>query len=239
MVDRTRAIVLNKINYAESSIIVRTLTEQNGLQSYLIAGVRKKKSKNKAALFQPLSLLEVVAHHKENGNLVRPKEIKIESPYSNIPFDLIKNTIALFLAEILSKSLMYSEQDERLFQFLRNAMLILDNIEEGVANFHLVFLLKLTRYLGFYPTGEGLKYFDLMNGEFSDDRPIFGDFVEGTQVELLAQIQGTNFDNLSTILLNRNKRQVLLNLLIKYYILHIETINTISSHNVLETVIDE
>lgn len=238
MVDNTRGIVLNKLNYAESSIIVRVLTEQNGLQSYLIAGVRKKKSRNKSALFQPLSLLEIVAHHKENGNLVRPKEIKIETPYSSIPFDLVKNSITLFLAEVLSKSLQMSEQDERLFKFIHNSMMILDHLEEGVANFHLVFLVKLSRFLGFGPTGDGTRFFDLINGQFSDQRPLMGAYIDGEQVPLLQEISGTNFDELDTLLLNRNKRQLILDTLIKYYSTHIETIKKITAHNVLETVID-
>ena len=238
MVDTTRGIVLNKLNYSESSIIVRVLTEQNGLQSYLIAGVRKKKAKTKLGLFQPLNLIEVVAKHKESGALTRPKEIKIETPYSSIPFDLVKSTITLFLSEVLSKSIKYSEQDDRLFSFIRNSMLMLDHLDSGVANFHLVFLIKLSRFLGIGIGGEGTRFFDYSNGEFTNQRPLMGAYEDGEYVAILKEILGTNFDALDSILLNRLKRQKGLEILINYYCLHIETIKKITAHNVLETIID-
>lgn len=150
MLYKTRGIALNYIKYGDTSIISRIYTEQFGMQSYLVNGVRSIKSKGKTALFQPLTLLDLVIYHKENAHLHRISEIKCISPYSSIPFEIKKTTIGIFLSEVLSKVIRENEQDHTgQFAFVMSSLQAFDHLKEGYEKFHIQFLLKLTYYLGF------------------------------------------------------------------------------------------
>jgi len=152
MLQKTRGLVLNYLRYRETSIIVKIYTEEFGVQTYIENGVRSSKGKNKIALFQPLTLLDLVVYFKDSAGIQRISEIKVNHPYSTIPFDITKSTIALFITEVLSKTLKEEAGNPRLFQFLRESLIWLDQATEGYENFHLWFLLRLSFYLGFEPT---------------------------------------------------------------------------------------
>ncbi len=151
MLYKTRGIVLNFIKYRETSIIVRIYTEEFGLTSYIVNGVRSKKSKNKIALFQPLTLLDLVVYNRKNSNLNRISEIKCAAPFAEIPTNIKKSTMALFMTEMLVKTLKGEEGNAQLFDFLYQSILVLEHMHHGYENFHLQFILKLARYLGFAP----------------------------------------------------------------------------------------
>ncbi|MDQ1148305.1 DNA repair protein RecO [Sphingobacterium zeae] len=151
MLNKTRAVVLKTTNYSESSLVAQLYTEHFGMQSYLIAGARKPKGKIKANILQPLHLLEIVATHKDNGSLQRISEARQAPALQEIPYDIVKSSLALFLNEILYKILKEQEHDSYLFEFIHQSILWLDQSHSNLANFHLVFLIKLTRFLGFYP----------------------------------------------------------------------------------------
>ena len=118
MLKRTRGIVLGHIKYKESSIIVKVFTEEFGSSSFIVNGVRSSKSKGKAALYQPLTLLDLVIYYKESKELMRISEAKMASSFSEIPFDPVKRTIGMFLTEFLSKTLREEQANRSLFEFL-------------------------------------------------------------------------------------------------------------------------
>jgi len=108
---------LSAIKYGEADLIVKCYT-QLGLKSYMLKGVMKsKKGRLKAAYFQPLTHLELVARHNNKGNLNFIKEVKISYPYQTIPFNIIKQTMVLFLSEVLSKSIYEEEENRQLFEY--------------------------------------------------------------------------------------------------------------------------
>ena len=153
MLQKTKGIVLSHIRYRETSIIVRIYTEALGMQSYIVNGVRSsgnaRAGGSRMGLYQPLTLLDLVVYYQEKSNLQRVKEIRCSEPFMHLPMDFQKTGIALFLTEMLSKSLKGEESNPALFQFLHSSIRVLDTQEEGAQNFHLQFLLKLSRYLGF------------------------------------------------------------------------------------------
>lgn len=150
MLHKSRGIALNYIKYRDSSIICRIYTESFGLQSYVVNGVRSAKSKGKIALFQPLTLLDLVVYHKETAHLHRISEVKCHIPYGSIPFEIKKSTIGIFLSEVLGKIVSENEQDHQgQFSFVFDSLRTLDHMEGGYECFHIQFLLKLTYYLGF------------------------------------------------------------------------------------------
>src|SRR5690606_4021138 len=173
MLHNTRGIVLKTTNYSESSVVVQIFTEKFGLQSYMAQGARKPKSKIRSVLFQPLHLLDMVVYHRENASLQRIAEARKMPAFQRIPYDISKSTMVLFLNEMLYKSLRQQSPDEPLFNFVFNAVSWLDTLEKTPPNFHLFFLLKLSRYLGFCPAAPkiGQIFFDLKDGVFCDRLP--------------------------------------------------------------------
>lgn len=148
MLSKTRGIVFRFTRYGDTSIIVTIFTQAYGLQSYLVNGVRSKSGKGLISLYQPLTLLDLVVYHRENANLMRIKEVRCLHAYQHIHQDIHKTTIALFLNEILNKAVKDQSNAEAIFDFLMRSFITLDQLDD-VENFHLQFLIQLSRHLGF------------------------------------------------------------------------------------------
>lgn len=151
MIIRSRAIVLNHLKYGDTGLIATLYTEELGRLSVMAKGVYGKKNGLRSGLFQPLSLLEITAYYDPRRDLHTLREAAILVPLTSIPFDPVKNCIALFLSEVLYKSLREEVNNPELFHFLYHSMQILDLCAGGTANFHLIFLMQLSKYLGFSP----------------------------------------------------------------------------------------
>ena len=149
MLHKTRGVVFRFTKYGETSIIVTLFTELFGLQSYIVNGVRSKSGKNKIALFQPLTLLDLVVYHREHANINRIKEVKCLYPYQSIPMDIKKSALAIFLIEVINKTVKEESHAQELCEFFIRSFITLDQMEERAENFHIIFLLKLSRLLGF------------------------------------------------------------------------------------------
>ena len=242
MLHKTRGIVFKTTSYSESSVVVQIFTEKFGLQSYLINGVKKPKSKIRMNSLQPLHLLEMIVYHKSSGNIQRVSELRHQPIFQSIPYDIVKSSITMFLNEVLYKSLRQHETDEVLFEFLFHAIEILDSLSTGLANFHLYFLLRLTRFLGFYPDTSlagSSTFFDLKGGNYSGLQPSHALVLEPPLTVLWTGILNSNFDNLQTIQMSSNERKLILEKILLYYQLHIDGFGQVRSHEVLEEVMRE
>ena len=160
MLHKTRGIVFRFTRYGDTSIIVNIFTQAFGLQSYIVNGVRSKSARNAISLYQPLTLLDLVVYHKENANIMRIKEIRCLHAYQSIHQDIRKTTIAMFLNELMNKVVKDLSNTDSLFDFLMESFVTLDELD-AVENFHLLFLIQLSRHLGFGPhaTAEVLEGF--------------------------------------------------------------------------------
>ena len=168
MLVKTRAIIIHSIRYREADLIVKAYTKSSGLKSYLVRGVLKsKKGKLRASMFQPLTILDLEAHHKDKGTLESIREAKVNPAYQTLTGNIYKSSIAMFLAEVLHQAIQEEEQNQALYQFLEESFLWLDT-NEKYANFHLLFMVKLSSFLGFYPHqyDPDLPYFNLLDGEY-------------------------------------------------------------------------
>ncbi len=239
MLIHTRGIVLKLTNYGDTSIVVSMFTEQLGVQTFLVKGAKRPKAKLPVNIFQPLQLLELVVKFKENANLQHLVECKLSPPYLTIPYDIPKTSVVLFLNEVLYKSLKHQQPDAPLFQFLYNALSWLDSIEHMPPDFHLYFLVRLTRFLGFHPqpyrTND--RYFDLKNGVFSGFAPSHPLFLEEPSVSLLAQLIGSPLEELIQHKMGRTERRKLLAEVLDYYRLHVDQLGEIKSLSILEEVL--
>ncbi|NCC45314.1 MAG: DNA repair protein RecO, partial [Clostridia bacterium] len=166
---QTRGIVLHKLRYSDTSLIVKIYTEALGLQSYLIRGISGKRAPGKMAQFEPLSLLEVVAYNRLGHNLQYIKEVRSIHPYQNIPFDFVRNAILLFLNEILYKVIREEESNAPLFHYIWDMLIHLDQEATPVRDFPILFLIRLIPYLGFAPLDNAdgsRKCFSMKEGSF-------------------------------------------------------------------------
>ncbi|EGV42283.1 DNA repair protein RecO [Bizionia argentinensis JUB59] len=216
-----KAIVLSKIKYRDNDLIVSCYTQHRGLSSYLIRGAFKSKRSGTIAYYQMLSQLEIVETYKPNQSLHYIKEVKSSFVYSTLHTNVIKSSIVLFLSEVLANVLKEEEQNTLLFDYLETALQWLDS-ETNYANFHLLFLLKLTKHLGFYPDTKQIEVgvFNLQTGYFEPSaQHIYSISQENNSI--LKQLLIINFDALNSVKLNANQRQAFLNMLMQYFELHL------------------
>lgn len=237
MLTKNNSIVLSKLKYRDYDLIVKCYTQQRGVVSYLLRGVLKsKKGKTKTVYFQALSQLQIEENFKPNQSLHSIKEVKLNYIYKSLHTNIYKSAIVLFLSEILSNVLKEEEKNEGLFNYIETALQYLDN-EEHYANFHLLFLLKLTRYLGFQPENLNIDYpyFNLESGVFeASTNGIYS--ISGKNLTLLKQLLGINFDDLTTIKISAKQRQEFLNMLLYYFELHLGGFKKPKSLQVLNEV---
>ncbi len=151
MIRKTPGLVLSSIRYKDTSLIVKIFTRELGLKSYLINGIRSMGKGSKMALYQPLTLLDLVVYDKENSGLQRISEAKLQRAHQRIPFEFSRTSIALFMTEVINRSIYENYQNEGLFDFLSESVIILDQPETVLSHFPLVFLIEKARFLGFAP----------------------------------------------------------------------------------------
>lgn len=237
MLVKTRGIVLNFIKYRETSIISRIYTEELGLQTYIVNSVRQKSTTSRIALFQPFTLLDMVVYTSARGGITRISEYKCSYPYSSIPYDIRKSSILLFLSEMISYTIKEEEENRPLFDYIFQAMVFFDQQQEGFENFHLIFLLQLSFFLGFGPTSGA----DVTSQvAFAGSQQLIG----GQPAVIHFQLFEEHLDNLlhqpeAAQIPNGKIRRELLYIVIKYYQLHVDKLGEIRSLQVLSEVLSE
>ncbi|WP_426670159.1 DNA repair protein RecO [Mucilaginibacter sp. McL0603] len=238
MLHKTRGIVFKTTDYGETSVIVQVFTEKFGLQSYIINAVKKPRAKISRNMLQPLHLLDMVVYHKNTGQVQRIAELKNSPVLQSIPYDVIKSSLVLFLNEVLYKAVKQQSADENMFDFIFNSIEWLDNQTEGIANFHLLFLTRLTRFLGFSPNQvANADYFDMKNGVFSKYKPEGFSYLSPPHTQNFYNLLQSSFENIHQLRFSNDERRYLVQKLLEYYALHIEGFGNIRSHEVLEEVL--
>ena len=222
MIHKTKGIALSYVKYRESSVVAKIYTKRFGLQGYVVNGVRSAKSKKGLAHFQPLTLLDLVVYHRPAADLHRISEYKVDYAYSTIPFDPKKMTMAMFLVEFLSKVMKDEEEQGDQFDFVYHSMEVLDRMPSQFENFHLQFILKLSRYLG-----HGIiSYDDLVKNASYTPHSHVGAYLNG-----LLQVPYDQF-----IESNGKERSEVLRLLLMYFKTHYDHWSDLKSLNVLGEV---
>ncbi len=238
MIAKTRGIVLKVSNYAENSVVVQIFTEEFGLQSYIVHGAKKPKAKIHINMLQPLHLLEMIVYVKETSTLQRIKEAQQTPFLQEIPIDIIKSSIALFLNEVLFKVLKHQQSDSHLFHFIHQSVLWLDQTRSPVSNFHLCFLMKLSRFLGYLPTftPEKTPYFDLAEGIFTYNLPAHTYVLQEPHTSLFHAVLGSSYDEAALIKMKQEDRLHILRQVVNFYRLHADNFGTVNSLEVLEEI---
>jgi DNA repair protein RecO (recombination protein O) len=236
MLEKTQGIVLHTLKYGDTSIIAHFYTREFGRQSFIINGIYSKKARFGPALFQPLNVLDMVIYFKPDRSINRIREMNsIHTLHESNP---VKSSISLFITEILYKTLKEEVSNYELYDFLEHSIQLLHVSHDGLLNFHLLFLLEYSRFLGFNPTNNFSKE---LNKYFS---PIDGKFCESVgnascNLELsscISALLNLKLSEGNQIKLNNSQRNALLKILIDYYLIHNDTISDIRSMAVLEEV---
>ena len=224
MLYKTRGLALSHIKYRETSIIARIFTEAFGMQSYIVNSVRSKNAKAKIALFQPLTLLDLVVYHNQKKEINRISEMKCLVNFNSIPYDIRKTTMAMFITEFLGKTLREESENAPLFDFLFHSVQVLDEMPSQFENFHLQFLLQCSKYLGIKPISaeELLKETGSLLLQ------------ESTGVQQLQQLLDKDYG--FYVAINRNRRHALLMAIIDFYRYHFDNITELKSVQVLREV---
>jgi DNA repair protein RecO (recombination protein O) len=241
---KTKGVVLRSVKYGETSLIVTIYTELFGLQSYLINGIRVsgKKGAGKANYFQPAALLDLVVYHNEFSKLQRVREFKWALLYEQLYQQVTKNTVALFMIEILQKVLKQPEPHPELFQFIEDAFLHLDRCQEkATANYPLFFLLQLTHFYGLRVSdtySPAMPVLDLLDGSFTREIPPHGNAIGDPYAEKISQLlKVMHPQELEEIVLNRESRKKILEAVLQFYTLHFPEFGLVRSLDVLQMIL--
>ncbi len=235
MLVKTKAIVISSLKYQEKSLIVKCFTQSDGLKSYFVQSAYSgKKTNQKIAYFQPLTILEIEANHKNKGTLEHFKEIKLATAFQTINTDILKSTIVIFLSEMLHHSIKEEEKNDSLFTFLETALLWLDTHEE-TANFHLILLLEITKFFGFYPDTSVTngKHFEMIDGIFSPFQGV--SCLSEHETHLFKKLLNLKFDSDQKVFAGI-ERQLLLKIILDYYSIHLDGFKKPKSLDVLKEV---
>lgn len=238
---KTRGIVFHHIKYSDTSLIATIYTETSGRKSFLIKGIYRPKSLIKPGFFQPLTLLRLEISLSAKRDLQRIKEISPSPVMANLYSNVNKQAMVFFIAEVLYKTVREEEPNKALFEFLDHSIQYLDASENDIANFHLIFLTQLSRYLGFFPFdnySELDNVFDALNGSFvpeiANSEYSYGKRISAKFHSLI----NLNFENSHTLSLNRVERVELLEILLELYRLHLHGHLNIQSLQVLKELFD-
>lgn len=239
MITKTRGIVLRSVRFGESSLIVDVLTKSSGRVSFMVHIPKTSKGKIKKQYFLPMTLLDFEYDFRQRSNLQRIKDVRVSLPYSSIPIDPAKSCISLFLSEFIYYATRNEQENPTLFTYISTSLEWLDNAYEDFANFHLVFMMRLGKFLGFHPFLEDFTpgcFFDLRNGCFTLSMPLHTDFLNAADAGHLYNLMRMNFDTMKLFKLSHDDRNRITEIVLRYYKLHLPNMPELQSFDILREV---
>jgi DNA repair protein RecO (recombination protein O) len=239
MLEKTRGIILHQIKYTDSGIVAQMYTRKFGRQSFLIKGMRNRKTGKHNILFQPMFILDLELYHKASREMQTLKEFSVSFTPYDIYSNIKKSCVAIFLGEVLTSVLKEESPHEEMFDFIEESIIYFDRCKDSYANFHIAFLAGLTSFLGFEPRPRKDKengFFDMANGIFIPVPPVHGNYANEEITNILANFFEASFDSASKISLTGKTRNEVLETLVRFYSLHLPGLKKIRSLDVLKEV---
>lgn len=240
MLTNLTAIVLHSFMFNDTKMIAEILTETEGRISCVMKIPRTKSRKNPKNLFQPLSILDLSLEKKPASQLATVKEAHLSLAYSSIPFDAKKLAIAFFIAEFLKVTTRNGQGDPLMFRFIRESLLWLDNAVTGYTNFHLAFLIRMTRFIGIYPNLDNYTQesrFDLENGNFVK-RGSGRSFLSIKETAIMHKLMRINYNNMHLFRMTRSERNRCLDTITNFYRIHLPDFGELKTLDILREMAD-
>ena len=239
MLDKTTGIILHQIKFTDSGNIAQVFTRKFGRQSFLVRGIRNRRSGNQNVHLQPLSIIDIVLYYKESRSMQTMKEFSVSFLPADIYNNIVKTSMALFIGEVLTNVLKEESPQEDLFEFIRDSVIYLDRLDEGYSNFHVAFLCGLCSFLGIEPgrkTDDETCFFDMVNGSFIPIPPSHGNYSDSEISEILSRFFKSSWEDMNKITMSGSIRNEVLSTLLKYYSIHLPSLKKINSLDVLKEV---
>jgi DNA repair protein RecO (recombination protein O) len=239
MLEKTRGIILHQIKYTDSGIVSQIYTRKFGRQSFLIKGMRNRKTGKHSILFQPMFILDLELYYKATREIQTLKEFSVSFTPYDIYSDIRKSSVAIFLGEVLTSVLREESPHEELFDYIEESIVYFDKCKEAFANFHIAFLAGLSSFLGFEPgqrRGKEDAFFDMVNGIFVPVPPVHGNYATEEITNILADFFVSSYDSIGNISLTGKMRNDVLETLVRFYSLHLPGLKKIKSLEVLKEV---
>ncbi len=237
MLVKTKAIVLHTLRYGEQKIIVSLLTETEGRLSLVARIPTTQRGKLKKQLFQPLNIIEAEVDLRPKADLHHFRDVRLLAPYSSIPFHPEKLAIALFLAEFIYYGTRGETLNPNLYQYIENSLRWLDACESSIANFHLVFMMRMSRFIGFYPNTDDYRegdFFDLRMASFTHTAPGHPDFLNPMEASHISTLMRMNYETMHLFRMSHHDRNRIAQILIDYYRLHVSGFPELQSMAVVQ-----
>lgn len=234
---RTLAVVLRTVKYGDGAIVADLLTECHGRVSFLVRLSASSKGKMRRQLFMPLTIVEVDFDFRLKSSLQRVRDIRMAKPLPALSMDPYKLSMAIFLAEFLTHATRDERDNKPLFQFVAYSLEWLDGVSTGFSNFHLVFMMRMSRFIGFFPNVEEVVengWFDLLNACFTKDVPRHGHFVVPEEASKIALLLRLNYQTMHLCAMSRDERNRCTEVILEYYGLHVPGFPPLKSLPVLK-----
>ncbi len=241
MYEKTRGIVLHVIKCNERNSIVHIYTDTHGRMSFLLPQGATRGARLRSAMFMPLSIVEFEARISPGRDIATMKDCRCPEPLASLRADPVKSMVAMFVSELLSRSVQESEGNEPLFRFITTSVRLLDSLQHGVANFHICFLFYLGAFIGIQPdtaTYQRGYWFDMENGVFTASHPLHSHVLAPRQAEVIMLLSRMTFANMHHFKFNRDQRNEILDVALSYYQMHNSTIGAMRSPEILRQVFD-
>ena len=239
MLEKTKGIVLHQIKYTDSGIVTQIYTRKFGRQSFLIKGMRNKKTGKHNINFQPLFILDMELYYKAAREMQTLKEFSVSFAPYEIYSNIKKSSVAIFLGEVLTSVLKEETPHDEMFEYIEESIMYFESCKESFANFHIAFLAGLSSFLGFEPHPRLEKedqFFDMLNGIFVPVPPVHGNYTNEEITNILADFFVSSYDSISNISLSGKMRNDILETLIRFYSLHLPGLKRIKSLEILKEV---
>ena len=234
---KTRAIVLRAMKYGDSRLIVDMFTEEQGRVSFAVSISKSQKGRMKKPLFMPLTIVEVNYDFRMKSELQKLRDIRISLPLPSFSMHPYKLSIGLFISEFLLNATRGEGVNRPLFNFVAFSLEWLDRVEDGFSNFHLVFMIRLTRFIGFSPNTDSAAeggFFDLLNACFTSEMPLHGHFLAPAEASKIGLLMRLNYQTMHLCAMSREERNRCTEVILEYYRLHVPGFPAMKSLDVLK-----
>jgi len=239
VIEKTRGIVLHYTNYSDSSGIVSMLTQNRGRQAFLARGATRGRKAGRMAMLQPLMILSIEVSAKPGREVQDLRDYSLDYVPASIPFNIQKSAVSMFLGEVMNAAIREEAADMALFSFIEESVISFDRLAVPATNFHLLFLTGLTRYLGFgpsLPVSEDHKIFDMTNGVFCTLPPAAGVYIDQEYSSIMKKLLSTTPAESGSLGITSSQRRRMLELIMKYYSLHLPGLKNLKSMKILQEV---